>query len=551
MKIHFYLLLIIQILVVPIKNFCSISFSDVTVENSLNVDNIETINTVNLNNNVNIETNYFSIGNNTNITVIYIYGLPVTNTNNFLMIDENNYLYINSSPLIKSFSSTATFDTIYTNFISSLTDGADLLIGQTNGTNIIIGTNNASNILLNGNTLFLNANTILSNNQSINIASNISSQNNITVNTFSIDNNTNNNITGNKFISTNNYFNTISLDSRTSDQISTITLNNTTENTKIGVFNLQAAEEIRLFGKIFMSGLSLGSFETNQNLQLLLLNESNQLVKTNLFSQENTISSIDSLNRDLIININDSCLIYGTGSGNRNWLDIFGQNIFFDKLTIQVSQDPMSFFFRSYNSDNTITFNKNLTFDTFDLFLNTIAAKTTNFANNIVFNGVFETGGYNTFNCNNINSGQKIVADRNNNWLIGIEPGSSKEFKEYIEDFTLSKEDFLAFVEPVYFETEDQENNNTIICTLCPLKIKQHALCALSTIQNKNQEITGYEEQGLIAIILSQLKTITKELQEVDIKSNILEEKKKTLLEKIEQNIEQNNNKTILILENF
>lgn len=107
-------------------------------------------------------------------------------------------------------------------------------------------------------------------------------------------------------------------------------------------------------------------------------------------------------------------------------------------------------------------------------------------------------------------TGAKIVLDRNNGWIVGIEPGSSDIFKEKISDFVLSKEEFITSVEPYYFI-----ENNEIIFSLCTEKLEKSDKSSLIINYDESGKPIYFEERGIIALAASQLKEIAKEIKDV------------------------------------
>jgi hypothetical protein len=100
-----------------------------------------------------------------------------------------------------------------------------------------------------------------------------------------------------------------------------------------------------------------------------------------------------------------------------------------------------------------------------------------------------------------------LVLDINNEGIWGHVPRNSIENIENIEDFTLSKKEFLSSIKPIIAETKDKK----LITTMCKNKIGNSPICSLIIDCDEQGEALYYDNEGIMAIAASQLETIEKE----------------------------------------
>lgn len=101
-----------------------------------------------------------------------------------------------------------------------------------------------------------------------------------------------------------------------------------------------------------------------------------------------------------------------------------------------------------------------------------------------------------------------LVLDINNEGIWGHVPRNSIENIENIEDFTLSKKEFLSSIEPIIAETKDKK----LITTMCKNKIGNSPICSLIIDCDEQGEALYYDNEGIMAIAASQIETIKKEI---------------------------------------
>lgn len=101
-----------------------------------------------------------------------------------------------------------------------------------------------------------------------------------------------------------------------------------------------------------------------------------------------------------------------------------------------------------------------------------------------------------------------IVTDQSQQWIWGLPPVQSLRNIEDDKLFSLSKEDFLKSLVPIFVETEDKKEFITF--SLSELEHSEH--CSLIIEYDQNKEPAYYDTQGIIAIALTQLPLIKEEI---------------------------------------
>lgn len=101
-----------------------------------------------------------------------------------------------------------------------------------------------------------------------------------------------------------------------------------------------------------------------------------------------------------------------------------------------------------------------------------------------------------------------LVLDINNEGIWGHVPRNSIENIENIEDFILSKKEFLSSIEPIIAETKEKK----LITTICKKKIETSPICSLIIDYDDQEQALYYDNEGIMAIAASQIETIEKEI---------------------------------------
>jgi hypothetical protein len=112
-----------------------------------------------------------------------------------------------------------------------------------------------------------------------------------------------------------------------------------------------------------------------------------------------------------------------------------------------------------------------------------------------------------------------IVTNQSQQWIWGLPPIQSLKNIEYDRLFSLSKEDFLKSLVPIFVETEDKKEFTTL--SLSELEHSEH--CSLIIEYDKNKEPVYYDTQGILAIALTQLPLIKEEITLLDAQGKEIE----------------------------
>lgn len=119
------------------------------------------------------------------------------------------------------------------------------------------------------------------------------------------------------------------------------------------------------------------------------------------------------------------------------------------------------------------------------------------------------------------NNAKLLVLNINNDGIWGYAPINSIENIEHIEDFILSKKEFLNATKIIIGEAEDKK----LIRTLCNKKIQNSKICSLIIDYDENENPIYYDNEGIVAIAASQMNIIKNEIKDYE------EEIKKITLE--------------------
>ena len=520
----------------------------VTVENQLLQENNLTTQNLTLNGivtiNNNLENNSLLFSGN-NITIL---GLTEYLFSKAFSLDNDGTLFTTPLNAIeKTFLINDTYSSLYTNVISPLDQ--DILSINTVKNNTEIGALlDIRNITFNSNDIFLNAQNI----DTTNINHIIPVNENLNIKTLLT--------TPSLAINTADSINELEAINLNVNNTATISSNDMLMNTKEASCNKIKSDKITILSNTITLEENIPfQFVLQKNINLsniviLGLNNKNELIQFPdfYFPVVFIMGSIDAklitINIKKNIEFIDASSITFFSLGTIDPIDNKSTCEIKKKITIDTielgASDTQPLLIKSNTIATTLDTNTSSTanpsFKTADITNLTIQ-------NNLITNGkIYFIGFKNLNNLSIINGGIKIVADSNQEWLIGTEPGSSAAFKENIHDFHLSKEEFLAAIEPVYKSTKEE-----FFVSLDLKKIEISPLCSLAIEYNNEGEPLYYDHRGILAIAASQISHLQEEITDYEEFSEQIEKQRISLentQRENEKEFQQSKEEIILLL---
>ena len=470
---------------------------NISVENIIYTDSLSVGGLLTLDGTVVLAPQTLEIGNTTQPSSVYLYGLENKNTNCYLGLDVNNKLCIYSDQVFRE--KEVDYSTIFTNVLNSYTAEA-LKINVKNG-ETEIGSDQKNTLTVLGRTIFL-IGEINSEMSPLIFNTKLCTPGNVTVGgIFSIDNLKKENILEMiEFSAGNSFLTNDSVDFKVSSSMTIKNSNSFSDMIiKIGISPEQ---------KIRISSLKMNNIPTMHNKLpelLLSINDENMLVMRPLpplFS-----FSLKSFNQDLfiesaIVRINDTCIVNGIlDLSSASDLNIIGSSINFEKTNNLVFEGDGSISCQVADFDASSQI-ETLIFDNF---------------NSIKINPDLDVQSSGNFI---IKCPLEVVSSYFSKVVVNADPalgygrlmapaGSAAAFKENIRDLEISKEFFIEHVRPVCVE----DKNNTLFF-IDTEKLKD------TFLENIFQETVNknivFNNKELLALLLTQVPHIFNDLAEID-----------------------------------
>lgn len=458
----------------------------ITIQNIFESNNI-LVNASSLSGNIFFTPSLFTIGNDTQETNFYIFGLENSNTGFYLVLNEQNQVGIFSQALKKDFYSSDVYKNIRTNIINSNNESYTLKINSY-AKNTQIGTVKNNDINIIGKTIFITGGIGLIDSPYVTIKSKMILNSDLSINGGLIVSGEKliikNGLTIDSVIPKNVFFIVDNVDFSSASSFKNITIA-PTEDVIVGTLILKNCPVFRDgFPSIFLA-----------------VNELQKIVPINTLP---IISTQEIINRDTNLNI-------------------IVNNAFFVKNDLLIAKN-ITFKFVDYlgamNGPGEITFAKEVTFNgnnnssisVNNMIVNSLIQVDTLILDNdvdwfvlnpdvsvsevMIFKNVLPNGG-----------GTKLVVNTDQRYGYGrlMKPGgSSKDYKENIEDFIFPKELFLDIVEPCVSEEDGKK-----IFFINPDKLKG---TFLENIFQKTEHEIVFNNKELLAIFLTQVFNIYDEI---------------------------------------
>jgi hypothetical protein len=509
-----------------LTNFPDITFNNqITVNNNFLYGENFFVNNLFLDGIISINTTSSSNFNNSG-AVIFI-NLPKKTTTKILALDNSNNLCYQERNSLQIRSTTQdSYDTIYTNGIFPFSLGETILninTATTNETHIgNMEITNTSKTVFNTKKIYLNAATIASGplDTFINLSSDLTATASIETELITIDNNNKEN----KIIAKDIIANKIDTNNDIIISSPTVTINRLGSLGDIEISSNNTSLSLHNFGIRPLNDLTM-------NIYPIFLDDNNIISRAtqpyNITADTITIKNLWAVNNNENFPTPTNLTIeaknitnFNTKVGQRSFgVDTLGNttihNTDSNKFTIIPSRNVTTISGEIVIGQlDTADFTRSSSLhDQYSGLIQGTATITNTFMLNNTLNLPQKTIFNNIPIFDQIASLQKvIVTDEAQGWAWGFMPVQTSDNVEEEEPFILAKEDFLKSIIPIIAETE----NNQEFATFSLPELESSELCSLIIEYDENKQPLSYDEQGILAIALTQLPQIKKELSTLE-----------------------------------